>query len=185
MKVISIAGAFAVVATALGADLAASGSRDFIVNFVRVQEFVRPDTQGQAKLQLSSDGSDLRYELTVTSLDSFIQAHIHIFPDALNRPSALDRFRDSSPRHGHGPVVIYLTDFLRGGVTVDGMLAEGVIRETDLVGPLKGYPLSLLVELMEKEGAYIALHVIQPVPPSNEFCCPVGLRGTIRPVRSQ
>lgn len=185
MKMISIFGKIAAAVTILGTDLAAADTQDFFADLVRVRDFIGSDTRGQAKLQLSSDGSELRYELIVESLDSFVQAHIHIFPDALGPQSALDRFRESSPKLEYGPVVVYLTDFVRGGIAVDGALVKGVITESDLVGPLRGYPMGLLAQLMQKEDAYIALHVIQPVPPSNEFCCPVGVRGTIKPVRSQ
>jgi hypothetical protein len=185
MKTIAIAGAFAVATMALGADLAAAGARKFVADLVRVQEFVRADARGQATLQLSGDGRELRYELTVENLESFTQAHIHMAPDALRRQSVLDRFGEPSPKSELGPIVVYLTDFIRAGVTVNGVLATGVITRSDLVGPLKGYPLSLLAELMERKDTYIALHVIQSTPPNNEFCCPVGLRGIIEPARSQ
>ncbi len=185
MKMISIASAFAVATTALGADLTAASTRDFTANLVRVREFVRADARGQAKLQFSSDGSELRYNLTVESFESFTQAHIHLAPDALKQQSLLDRFQESPPKHEHGPIVVFLTDFMREGITVDGVLAKGVVRKSDLVGPLKGYPLSLLAELMEKGDTYIALHVIQPIPPNNKFCCPVGLRGIVKAERSQ
>jgi hypothetical protein len=160
-------------------------ARDFTANLVRVQEFVRADARGQTKLQLSSDGSELRYELTVENLENFTWAHIHLAPDVLKQQTLLGRIWESSPKHEHGPIVVSLTDFMREGITVDGVLAKGTIRKSDLIGPLAGYPLSLLAELMERGDTYIALHVLQSVPPNNKFCCPVGLRGSIKAERSQ
>ena len=185
MKTIAIIGAFAVATMALGADLAAADARNFIADLVRVQDFVRADARGQATFQLSSDGRELRYELTVENLESFTQAHIHMAPDALRRQSVLDRFSETSPKRELGPIVVYLTKFMRAGITVDGEMAARVITSSDLVGPLKGYPLSLLAELMERKDTYVALHVIERVSPSNEFCCPVGLRGTVEPAPSR
>ncbi|MFQ5773380.1 MAG: CHRD domain-containing protein [Kiloniellaceae bacterium] len=185
MRTILTAGALAVATTALGADLAAAGARDFIADLARVREFVRADAGGQAKFRLSGDGRELRYELTVENLEAFTQAHIHLTPEAVIRDTLPRRFRKTSPKREHGPIVVILTDFIRGGIAVDGVLAKGVIRQADLVGPLKGHPLSLLIEFMEERDAYVALHVLKPIAPGHVFCCPVGLRGIVRAERSQ
>jgi hypothetical protein len=185
MKMILVAGALAVATTAPGTNLAVADSRDFIAELGQIREFVGAGARGQAKFQLSSDGSELRYELRVEKLENFTQAHIHLTPGALTRESLLNRFRDTSPKVEHGPIVVFLTDFMRRGVTVDGVLAKRAIGKSDLVGPLTGYPLSLLAELMARGDTYVALHVLQPVPPNNTFCCPVGMRGIIKAVGSR
>jgi hypothetical protein len=185
MKMILAAGAFAIAATAFHAGLAVAGSREFVAKLGRTQEYVGTDAWGEARFWLSEDRNSLRYEVTAKGLENFTQAHIHLMPDALSQESLLKRFKKPSTEDQHGRLVVFLTDFERKGIEVDGMLAEGVIRETDLVGPLKGFPVRVLAELMAGEDAYVALHVLKPIPPNNTFCCPVGLRGIIKPERTQ
>jgi hypothetical protein len=172
--------AFSLATISLVADLAAAATRKFSADLARVREVVDVDTRGRASFQLSADGGELRYKLTVEMLESFTQAHIHLAPEALMDETLTSRFREPSREREHGPIVVFLTDFKRNGISVDGLLAEGVITRSDLVGPLKGAPLSLLAELMARKQAYVALHVLQKMGFGNVFCCPVGLRGNIR-----
>lgn len=183
MRTIVIACMLALAATALGADLAAAGSRAFSAKLGRTEAFVSPDARGQATLQLSSDGQELRYEVTVKDLELVTQAHVHLSPDVLKQEGLLRRFEEPSTDRKHGPIVAFLLDFAREGITVDGVLTKGRIRGSDLVGPLRGQPLSLLIEFMERGDAYVALHVLQPIGPNQVFCCPDGLRGPIRAER--
>ena len=185
MKMILAAGAFATAAMSFDVGFAVAGSRDFVAKLARTQEYVGTGAWGEAKFWLSNDRSELRYELMVEGLENFTQAHIHLAPDALLQDSFLKRFRKPSSESEHGELVVFLTDFKREGINVDGVLVEGVIRETDFVGVLKGYPLRVLAELMAGEDTYVALHVLKPIPPNNTLCCPVGLRGIVKPKRSQ
>lgn len=184
MRTVLIAGALALAATVPSADLLAAGARDYVADLERSRDFVEAGARGQATFQLNGASSELRFEVAVESIGSVNQAHIHLDPDALARDRFPSRYRDPSESR-HGPIVAFLMRFVRGGVTVDGVLAEGAIRESDLVGPLRGQPLSALVEFMDNGEVYVAVHVLEPIPPDQTFCCPVGLRGTVRAVASQ
>jgi len=179
MRTIVIACGLALAAIGLGADLAAAGSGAFTAKLGRSEAFVSADARGQATLQLSGDGRELQYELAVKNIELVTQAHIHLAPDALKQEGLPRRFEEPSKGRHHGPIVAFLLDFAREGITVDGVLAKGRVRGSDLVGPLRGQPLSLLIEFMEKGDAYVALHVLQPIGPNQVFCCPDGLRGLI------
>jgi hypothetical protein len=181
---ILIACGLALAATALGTDPAAAGARSFIANLTPALSIVSADARGQVKFQLSGDGREIRYEIIVENIESVTQGHIHLAPDILARESFPRRFQEPSQNRQHGPIVAFLMEFVQEGVTVDGMLTKGVIKESDLVGPMRGYPLSRLIEFMESGDAYVALHVLRQVAPGQVFCCPDGLRGVIRPGRS-
>lgn len=166
-------------------DLAAAGERTFVAELARSKPFVPADAWGQAKFRLSGDGGELEYKIEVGGVQDITQAHIHLARDALRRQSLPRRIRELSDGSTHGPIVAFLMPFAQKGVTVDGDLTAGVIRVSDLSGPLRGYPLSLLIEFIEKGDAYVAVHVLESVAPDRLFCCPVGLRGTIQPGPSQ
>jgi hypothetical protein len=183
MRTIVIASVLALAVTGLGGDLAAAGSGSYTAKLGRSEAFVPAEARGQATLQLSADGRELRYEVTVKDLELVTQAHIHLSPDVLKQEGLFRRFEEPSKDRKHGPIVAFLLDFAREGITVDGVLAKGRIRGSDLVGPLRGQPLSLLIEFMEQGDAYVALHVLQPIGQNQVFCCPDGLRGPIRAER--
>jgi hypothetical protein len=183
MRTILIACVLALATSGLGADLVAAGSRAFTAKLERSEAFVSAEARGLAKLQLSDDGRELRYEIAVKNIELVTQAHIHLAPGALKQKGFPRRFEEPSKDRHHGPIAAFLLAFTREGITVDGVLAKGRIRNSDLVGPLRGQPLSLLIEFMERGDAYVALHVLQPIPPDQVFCCPDGLRGLIRAER--
>ncbi|MDH3474966.1 MAG: CHRD domain-containing protein [Rhodospirillales bacterium] len=180
MRSILTVAAFSLATLASAGDLAAAATREFSANLVQIREVVGTDTRGRAEFRLNADASALRYSLTAENIVAFTQAHIHLAPEALMEETLTSRFREPSSKDEHGPIVVFLTDFKRNGISVDGVLAEGVITKSDLVGPLRGAPLGLLAEFMAREEAYVALHVLQQMGLGNVFCCPVGLRGDIQ-----
>jgi hypothetical protein len=180
MRTILMFAAFSLATTALVTDLAQAASRKFSAGLVRDKEVIAEHAQGRATFRLSEDGRELHFKVTVENLKSFTQAHIHMAPDALRDESMTSRFHEPPRKYQHGPIVLFLTQFKRHGKPVDGVLAEGVATSSNLVGPLKGAPLSLLTELMARSKAYVAVHVIKQIDLGNEFCCPVGLQGQIQ-----
>jgi len=96
---------------------------------------------GQAFFKLSQDETSLEYKLIVANIENVTQSHIHIAPSGTN-----------------GPVVAFLFGNVPGGVTVNGVLAEGTITAANLVGPLAGQPLSTLVDYLNNAGAYVNVH---------------------------
>lgn len=98
---------------------------------------------GTAWFKLSDDGLSLDYKLIVANIDNVTQSHIH-----LGQPGA------------NGGVVVFLFGFVAGGVTQNGVLAEGTITAANLINALAGEPLSTLIEHMRSGNAYVNVHTV-------------------------
>ena len=106
---------------------------------------VETEATGQALFQLSKDGYSLSYKLIVANIDSVRMAHIHLAPAKVNGAVVVWLYPSGPP-----PVLI------EG--TTNGILAEGVITETNLVGPLLGESFSALVDALSSGNAYVNVH---------------------------
>jgi hypothetical protein len=106
---------------------------------------VETEATGQAVFQLSKDGYSLSYKLIVANIDSVRMAHIHLAPAGVNG-GVVAWLYPSGP-----PAVL-----IEG--PVNGILAEGVITETSLLGALEGEPLSALVDALSSGNAYVNVH---------------------------
>jgi hypothetical protein len=124
-------------------------SRNFVAHLSGDEEVppVATQAQGQSIFHLSKDGTSLNYKLIVANIDNVTQAHIHRGPAGQN-----------------GPVVTFLFGFVPGGVTTNGVLAEGSITEADLIGPLAGQPLSALLNEMNNGNTYVNVHTVSFPP---------------------
>lgn len=130
-------------------------------NFVAVlsgeQEVPANDSaaRGQAKLQLSADGTELDYRLIVANIENVTQAHIHCAAAGVN-----------------GPVVAFLypagppAELIPG--RTDGILAEGTITGADVIarpdspecpGGVSGF--SDLLNKIRSGQAYVNVHTSQ------------------------
>lgn len=101
--------------------------------------------QGQAIFQLSKDGKELSYKLIVANLKDLLNAHIHLAPAGVNGPVVAWLYPSAPP-----------AQLLEG--TTNGVLAEGVIKAGDLVGPLAGQDLSALITAMSEGNTYVNVH---------------------------
>ncbi|MDH4126203.1 MAG: CHRD domain-containing protein [Gammaproteobacteria bacterium] len=109
------------------------------------------DATGEAVFQLSRDGSQLNYRLIVANIDNVVASHIHLGPAGTN-----------------GAVVAFLFGAVpAAGGRSDGVLAVGSITAANLVGPLAGQELSVLVEALATGGAYVNVHTNDGVAPTN------------------
>lgn len=101
--------------------------------------------QGQAIFQLSKDGTKLSYKLIVANLENLMAAHIHLAPAGTN-----------------GGVVVWLYPSGFPGVlipgTTNGILAQGVITNANLVGALAGQTLADLIAHLNNGNAYVNVH---------------------------
>ena len=125
------------------------------------------DAVGKALFRLSDDGTELSYRLIVDGINNVVAAHIHIGPEGVN-----------------GPVVLFLAGPLAaGGGPSNGILSEGTATAANLVGPLAGQSLSVLVASMRSGGAYVNVHTNDGIDPTNTGAgdFPGGeIRGQIR-----
>ncbi len=114
--------------------------------------------RGTAVFHLSEDGTTLHYKLIVANIDNVTQSHIHLAPEGVN-----------------GPVVVFLFGFVPGGVTENGVLAEGDITAANLIArPAIGFGATMpeLVAAMRNGGAYVNVHTVA-IPPGE-------VRGQVR-----
>ncbi|MFS0556259.1 CHRD domain-containing protein [Brevibacillus sp. 179-C9.3 HS] len=118
---------------------------------------VRTNATGTTKFRLSENGRRLDFWLVVNDLQNFTQAHIHVGARGVN-----------------GPVVVFLFGPVTRGISVNRGVVTGSITRADLVGPLRGKPLSDLIRLMKNGQTYVNAHTTQN--PGGE------IRGQIRRV---
>jgi hypothetical protein len=109
------------------------------------------NAQGQAIFQVNPDGTAISYKLIVASIENVTQAHIHLGPAGAN-----------------GGVVAWLypaappSKLIQG--RTQGILGEGEITASSLIGELSGQPLSALLDAMHNGGAYVNVHTSQFPP---------------------
>ena len=127
----------------------ASAQKQFVADLAGKNEVPPVDgsASGIAKFQLIGDGQTLDYQINVTNINAIMGAHIHSGKLGQNGPviAALFNPNMSSPPTGK----------------VNGLLAKGSIKSSDLQGPLTGHPLSDLVHLIGGHGAYVNIHTQQ------------------------
>ena len=93
---------------------------------------VNTPATGMAQFQLSPDGKELNYDLSTTSLNGFMMAHVH-----------------QGKAGENGQPVAALS------------MGKGKITSSDLQGPLAGKQISDLVNIMKNGGAYVNAHTQQ------------------------
>ena len=102
--------------------------------------------RGTATFKLSDDGTSMTYRLIVANIENVTQSHIHIAPKGVN-----------------GPVVVFLFGLVPGGVTENGLLAEGTITQANLIArPAIGFRATMaeLIAAMRSGNAYVNVHTV-------------------------
>lgn len=112
--------------------------------------------QGQAIFRISDDGSSVDYKVIASNIDNVFMSHIHVGPVGVAGPIVVWLFPSTAPVPG--PF---------GTGRHDGVLATGTFTAANLVGPLKGHPLSDLLNAMRSGGAYVNVHTNDGVHPPN------------------
>ena len=146
LTIIALLGAFATTAWA------ASG-RNFVAPLSGAAAgHPESPASGLAVFHLNRQGNELHYTLAVFNIDNVLQAHIHLAP-------------------APGPVVVWLYPDAPPPVSIlgtfSGVLNEGVITQSDLVGPMAGKTLEDLLVLLRNGGAYVNVHTNDLVAPAN------------------
>ena len=114
---------------------------------------VNTKAQGQAKLQLSKDGSSLHYKLNVANIEDVTMAHLHRITDPTSTTGGVVAWLYPS---GPPPQLI-------PGRT-NGTLAEGEITAANLTGSLAGMDLEALVNAINDGTIYVNVHTVQNPP---------------------
>jgi hypothetical protein len=138
-----------VIILAVGASSAfASPKRVFVAPLSGAEEVALEEVEtlarGQAFFQINEDGTELSYRLIVANIENVAAAHIHLAPAGVN-----------------GPVVVFLYGPGPINGRFSGVLAEGTITASDLVGQLAGDPLSDLMDEIMAGNAYVNVHTAQ------------------------
>jgi len=102
---------------------------------------------GFATFTLSPDGTSLHYVLSVSDITGVMGAHLHAGPSTQNGPAIAGLFNASMAGHPTGKV--------------HGSLSKGIIRASNLTGPLAGKELSDLILLIKTGNTYVNVHTTQ------------------------
>jgi len=125
----------------------ALASFDFSASLAGANEVppVATEGTGLATFSLNDSQTALDYTLITYGLEDAVQAHIHI-----------------GPADENGPVVVFLFGPEEGGVTRDGVLAQGTITEADLI-PVAGVfdgTMATLIDHLRAGTAYVNVHTL-------------------------
>jgi hypothetical protein len=104
---------------------------------------------GQAIFQLSKDSTELSYKLILANIENFRMAHIHLAVAGQNGPIVVWLYPSAPPA---GPAIPGKTN---------GVVAEGIITASNLMGLLGGKQVSDLVETIMAGNAYVNVHTLQ------------------------
>ncbi|SFE73574.1 CHRD domain-containing protein [Paenibacillus algorifonticola] len=105
---------------------------------------VKTAATGDAILRLNRTNNQLLFKLVIRNINRVTQAHIHL-----------------GKRGENGPVVAFLFGPSKFGITVRRGVIRGILRNNDLVGPLKGKTIRDLIREFERGNAYVNVHTIQ------------------------
>ena len=121
----------------------AAGERSFKAKLLggEVVPPVKTAAKGEAIFQLSKEGNELTYKLTVSDIDNVTVAHTHDGKYGKNGP----------------PIVSLYTGPKKEG-KFSGTLSEGKITARDLMGQLKGKLFSHFIQMIEDGHAYVNVH---------------------------
>ena len=102
---------------------------------------VTTTAKGAAEFETALGGKELKYKLTVEDIEYVTAAHIHIGKKGKNGPPVAGLFA--------GP---------KKEGKFSGTLGEGMIADTDLVGPMAGKTVKDLVKALRSGELYVNVH---------------------------
>ena len=133
-----------------------------------VPDPIETPARGRLELTVSPNGQSVDYRLTVQDIDNVSEGDIHLGPAGANGPLVVKLFHSEAPKKGR----------------FDGVLAQGRFSAADLIGPMRGAPLSDLLEMFAEGNAYVNVHTSDGTDPPNSGPGDYRLgeiRGQIRP----
>jgi hypothetical protein len=109
------------------------------------------DAQGQTVFQIAEDGQSISYKLMVANILNVTQAHIHVGAPGVS-----------------GGIVVWLYPSAPPSQLIpgrsDGVLAEGVITGSDVIGSLAAGGLPALLSAIRAGNTYVNVHTSQFPP---------------------
>jgi hypothetical protein len=112
---------------------------------------VETNAQGQTIFQVNRDRTEIKFKLIVANIENAHMAHIHLGPAGVNGPVVVWLYPEGPP-----PQV--------NEGRFQGILAEGVITEENLVGELAGSSIDDLIEEIRAGNTYVNVHTTQNPP---------------------
>lgn len=107
--------------------------------------------QSQLVLRLDASGTTLSYKLLVANIEDVTQSHIHLGAPGVNGPPLVWLYPAAPP-----------AQLIPG--RFDGVLAQGVITDADVVGPLAGQGVAGLLATIQAGNAYANVHTSEFPP---------------------
>lgn len=112
---------------------------------------IKTPATGLLELTVSPGGQSVSYLLTVKDIENVSEGDIHLGPAGANGPLVVKLFHANAPKKG----------------PLNGVLAQGKFGAADLTGPMKGAPLSELLEMFAEGIAYVNVHTSDGMDPPN------------------
>lgn len=119
----------------------------------QVPDPIKTSAEGDLQLIVSADRRSIRYVLTVKEILNPSAGDLHLGPAGANGPLVVKLFPVGGAAPKKGPV--------------SGVLAQGTIDAGDLIGPLQGEKLDVLLEEIGDGNAYVNVHTNDGVDPPN------------------
>lgn len=116
-----------------------------------VPDPIKTPASGLLEMTVSPNGQSVSYVLTVKDIQNVSEGDIHLGPAGANGPLVVKLFHAESPKKG----------------PVNGVLAQGKFGAADLLGSMKGAPLSELLEMFADGNAYVNVHTDDGLEPAN------------------
>ena len=116
-----------------------------------VPEPIKTPATGQLEMTVSANGQSVSYVLTVKDIQNVVEGDIHLGPVGANGPLVVKLYHANAGKKG----------------PFNGVLAQGKFDASDLLGSMKGAPLSDLLEMFAEGNAYINVHTSDEMDPPN------------------
>jgi hypothetical protein len=139
--------AFALATGGCGKSPVADTKPDFTAQLTGGEQVppVSTSASGAASFWLSADGLELRFKLSVTTLNNVTMAHLHLGAAGENGPPVVWLYPSAPPAK------------VIAGAS-NGVIAEGVIKAGDLSGSLVGKTVADLVTAIKAHTIYVNVH---------------------------
>ncbi len=157
----------------LPGSLEAQTTRNYVADLRPTEQAITPAAKGRITLQLNKDDETLSFAVTITGIDRVVGSHLHRVRWQTS-PSGYQTYLD--PSEGEGPIIAFFVSYKSKGVPGNGLVAEGVIKKTDLIGEFAKRPLKDLIEHLDAGHFYATVHTLEDRQ-TGVFCCPIELRG--------